>query len=306
MIKLKNSLSLVFRECLIYRVKKVVDINTIIPDLDRIIEIAINEDLSLGDITTQSLNLKSENIKCLIISKDSGILCGNFVAKEVFKKIDNTIKYEEKLQDGDCLQEGSIISEIYGNKNSILSAERIALNFMQRMSGVATLTNEYVTLVDTISISDTRKTIPGWRNLDKYSVKCGGGFNHRRNLGDGVLIKDNHIEAARKQNISIKDLIDISRKNSPHTIKIEIEVDNFDLLDEVIESDADIIMLDNMTDEEIIKSIDRIKGKKLVEVSGNVDKKRLVNLNKISGIDIISVGKLTHSAKALDISLNFT
>ncbi|KAA1293133.1 MAG: carboxylating nicotinate-nucleotide diphosphorylase [SAR202 cluster bacterium] len=280
--------------------------NTIIPDLDRIIGIAINEDLSLGDITTQSLNLKSENIKCLIISKDSGILCGNFVAKEVFKKIDNTIKYEEKLQDGDCLQEGSIISEIYGNKNSILSAERIALNFMQRMSGVATLTNEYVTLVDTISISDTRKTIPGWRNLDKYSVKCGGGFNHRRNLGDGVLIKDNHIEAARKQNISIKDLIDISRKNSPHTIKIEIEVDNFDLLDEVIESDADIIMLDNMTDEQIIKSINRIKGKKLVEVSGNVDKNRLVNLNKISGIDIISVGKLTHSAKALDISLNFT
>ena len=291
---------------MIYRVKKVVDINTIIPDLDRIIEIAINEDLSLGDITTQSLDLKSENIKCLMISKDSGILCGNFVAKEVFKKIDNTIKYEEKLQDGDCLQEGSIISEIYGNKNSILSAERIALNFMQRMSGVATLTNEYVNLVDTISISDTRKTIPGWRNLDKYSVKCGGGFNHRRNLGDGVLIKDNHIEAARKQNISIKDLIDISRKNSPHTIKIEIEVDNFDLLDEVIESDADIIMLDNMTDEQIIKSINRIKGKKLVEVSGNVDKNRLVNLNKISGIDIISVGKLTHSAKALDISLNFT
>lgn len=291
---------------MIYRVKKVVDINTIIPDLDRIIGIAINEDLSLGDITTQSLNLKSENIKCLMISKDSGILCGNFVAKEVFKKIDNTIKYEEKLQDGDCLQEGSIISEIYGNKNSILSAERIALNFMQRMSGVATLTNEYVTLVDTISISDTRKTIPGWRNLDKYSVKCGGGFNHRRNLGDGVLIKDNHIEAARKQNISIKDLIDISRKNSPHTIKIEIEVDNFDLLDEAIESAADIIMLDNMTDEQIIKSINRIKGKKLVEVSGNVDKNRLVNLNKISGIDIISVGKLTHSAKALDISLNFT
>ena len=291
---------------MIYRVKKVVDINTIIPDLDRIIEIAINEDLSLGDITTQSLNLKSENIKCLIISKDSGILCGNFVAKEVFKKIDNTIKYEEKLQDGDCLQEGSIISEIYGNKNSILSAERIALNFMQRMSGVATLTNEYVTLVDTISISDTRKTIPGWRNLDKYSVKCGGGFNHRRNLGDGVLIKDNHIEAARKQNISIKDLIHLSRINAPHTIKIEIEVDNFELLDEVIESDADIIMLDNMTDEQIIKSINRIKGKKLVEVSGNVDKNRLVNLNKISGIDIISVGKLTHSAKALDISLNFT
>ena len=291
---------------MIYRVKKVVDINTIIPDLDRIIEIAINEDLSLGDITTQSLDLKSENIKCLMISKDSGILCGNFVAKEVFKKIDNTIKYEEKLQDGDCLQEGSIISEIYGNKNSILSAERIALNFMQRMSGVATLTNEYVTLVDTISISDTRKTIPGWRNLDKYSVKCGGGFNHRRNLGDGVLIKDNHIEAARKQNISIKDLIHLSRINAPHTIKIEIEVDNFDLLDEVIESDADIIMLDNMTDEQIIKSINRIKGKKLVEVSGNVDKNRLVNLNKISGIDIISVGKLTHSAKALDISLNFT
>ena len=288
---------------MIYRVKKVVDINTIIPDLDRIIEIAINEDLSLGDITTQSLNLKSENIKCLMISKDSGILCGNFVAKEVFKKIDNTIKYEEKLQDGDCLQEGSIISEIYGNKNSILSAERIALNFMQRMSGVATLTNEYVNLVDTISISDTRKTIPGWRNLDKYSVKCGGGFNHRRNLGDGVLIKDNHIEAARKQNISIKDLIHLSRINAPHTIKIEIEVDNFELLDEVIQSDADIIMLDNMSVETMRQAMALVDGRAIIEASGGITLDSVKSVAE-TGVDLISIGSLTHSSSALDISLD--
>ena len=259
----------------------------------------------MGDITTQSLSLRPENVKCVIISKQSGILCGNTVAKEVFRKIDPDIKYIENCFDSDSLQPGVIIAEIFGDKNNILSAERTALNFLQRMSGVATLTNEYVKLVDKISISDTRKTIPGWRNLDKYSVRCGGGSNHRRNLGDGVLIKDNHNSAAFKQNMTLKELVKQSRLNSPHTIKIEIEVDSYKLLDEAIDSDVDIIMLDNMTDSEIIECIKRINGKKLVEVSGNIDKARLVKLNKISGIDIISVGKLTHSAKALDISLSF-
>tara|TARA_B110000263_G_C15311296_1_gene513481 strand:- start:3674 stop:4459 length:786 start_codon:yes stop_codon:yes gene_type:complete len=261
--------------------------------------------LSLGDITTESIKLNSENIKCSIVSKSNGILCGNYVAKNVFIKIDKNIIYDEKISDGNILNNKSLIAEIEGNKNSILSAERIALNFLQRMSGVASLTKEYVDLVDNIAITDTRKTIPGWRNLDKYSVKCGGGFNHRRNLGDGVLIKDNHIAAALAQGLSIKELIDRSRKNSPHTIKIEIEVDNFNLLDKVIDTNVDIIMLDNMTNLEIIESIKRINGKKLVEVSGNVDKKRLKELNLISGINIISIGKITHSAVALDLSLKF-
>ena len=199
----------------------------------------------------------------------------------------------------------SLIAEIEGDKNSILSGERIALNFLQRMSGVATLTREYVDLANNIAITDTRKTIPGWRNLDKYAVKCGGGYNHRRSLGDGVLIKDNHIAAALNQGLSIKELIDRSRLNSPHTIKIEIEVDNFNLLEEVIDLNVDIIMLDNMNNTEIIESIKRIKGKKIIEVSGNVDKERLKSLNLIPGIDIISVGKITHSAVALDLSLKF-
>ena len=261
--------------------------------------------MSLGDITTESLRLDSNEIICNIISKSEGVLSGNIVAKKVFEKLDSSIEYTEKIKDGENLSVNSIIASIKGNENTILAGERIALNFLQRMSGVATLTKSYVDKVQTISITDTRKTIPGWRTLDKYAVRCGGGYNHRRNLGDGVLIKDNHISAAKSQGLSIKDIIMRAKKNSPHTIKVEIEVDNFDLLDEVVATDVDIIMLDNMNDDQIIKSIEKIQGKKTVEVSGNIDDARLIKLNKISGIDIISVGKLTHSAKALDISLDF-
>lgn len=259
----------------------------------------------MGDITTESIKLNSEKIKCSIISKSDGILCGNSVAKQVFNKINKKLLYTEKISDGNKLENMSLIAEIEGDKNSILAGERIALNFLQRMSGVATLTREYVDLANNIAITDTRKTIPGWRNLDKYAVRCGGGYNHRKSLGDGVLIKDNHIAAALNQGLSIKELIDRSRLNAPHTIKIEIEVDNFNLLEEVIDLNVDIIMLDNMNNSEIIKSIKRIKGKKIIEVSGNVDRERLKSLNLISGIDIISVGKITHSAVALDISLKF-
>ena len=171
------------------------------------------------------------------------------------------------------------------------------------MSGVASITNEYVKLVKNISIFDTRKTIPGWRTLDKYAVKCGGGNNHRMNLSDGLLIKDNHISAANKQGISVKDLVEKSRNNSPKNLKIEIEVDSLDLLKEVVETNVDIIMLDNMTDKMIQKSIEIIRGRKIIEVSGNVDKERLVELDKILGIDMVSIGRITHSVKALDISL---
>ena len=147
------------------------------------------------------------------------------------------------------------------------------------------------------------KRQPGWRTLDKYAVKCGGGNNHRMNLGDGLLIKDNHISAANKQGISIKELVEKSRNNSPKNLKIEIEVDSLDLLTEVVETNVDIIMLDNMTDKMIQKSIEIIRGRKIIEVSGNVDKERLAELDNIMGIDIVSIGKITHSAKALDISL---
>ena len=257
----------------------------------------------MGDITTESLNLNSENVTCNIVSKAKGILSGNEVARRVFQKIDKSIKYTEQTKDSETLNKGTVIAKIFGDKNSILKAERTALNFLQRMSGVASITNEYVNLVKNISIFDTRKTIPGWRSLDKYAVKCGGGNNHRKNLGDGLLIKDNHISAANKQGISVKDLVEKSRNNSPKTLKIEIEVDSIDLLNEVVETNVDIIMLDNMTDKMIQKSIDIIRGRKIIEVSGNVDKERLAELDNILGIDIVSIGRITHSAKALDISL---
>ena len=223
----------------------------------------------------------------------------------MFEKIDKKIDYKEIIIDGQKLTKNSIIAKIKGDENTILSAERIALNFLQRMSGVATLTRSYVDKAKNISITDTRKTIPGWRNLDKYAVRCGGGYNHRRNLGDGVLIKDNHISAAISQGISLNEIISRAKTNSPHTIKVEIEIDSFDMLEEVLKTDVDIIMLDNMSDEQIIQSIKKIDKSKIIEVSGNIDEKRLEKLNDISGIDIISIGKLTHSAKALDISLDF-
>ena len=223
----------------------------------------------------------------------------------MFEKIDKKIDYKEIIIDGQKLTKNSIIAKIKGDENTILSAERIALNFLQRMSGVATLTRSYVDKAKNISITDTRKTIPGWRNLDKYAVRCGGGYNHRRNLGDGVLIKDNHISAAISQGISLNEIISRAKTNSPHTIKVEIEIDSFDMLEEVLKTDVDIIMLDNMSDEQIIQSIKKIDKSKIIEVSGNIDEKRLEKLNDISGIDIVSIGKLTHSAKALDISLDF-
>ncbi|MBL06728.1 MAG: nicotinate-nucleotide diphosphorylase (carboxylating) [Chloroflexi bacterium] len=279
--------------------------NIDLPELDSILDLAIREDLSMGDITTQSLSLGSKKINAKIISKSKGVLSGNIVAKKVFEKLDPSIEYIQKITDGSLIDKQSILAEIIGDESSILSGERIALNFLQRMSGVATLTKTYVEKVTNISITDTRKTIPGWRSLDKYAVRCGGGFNHRRNLGDGILIKDNHISAAIDQGLSINEIVSRARINAPHTIKIEVEVDNLDLLDEVIETDADIIMLDNFTNEQIIQGIKKINKSKLVEVSGNIDFERLEELNKINGIDIVSVGKLTHSAKALDISLDF-
>lgn len=259
----------------------------------------------MGDITTQSLSLGSKKINAKIISKSKGVLSGNIVAKKVFNKLDPNIEYTQKIKDGSSIDKQSLLAEIIGDENTILSGERIALNFLQRMSGVATLTKKYVEKVTDISITDTRKTIPGWRSLDKYAVRCGGGFNHRRNLGDGILIKDNHIAAANDQGLSIKEVVTRARKNSPHTIKIEVEVDNLDLLDEVIQTDADIIMLDNFSNDQIVEGIKKINKSKLVEVSGNINFERLDELNKIKGIDIISVGKLTHSANALDISLDF-
>ncbi|MAU25040.1 MAG: carboxylating nicotinate-nucleotide diphosphorylase [Dehalococcoidia bacterium] len=280
-------------------------INIDLPDLDKIIDLAIDEDLSLGDITTQSLKLESKLITSQITSKSKGILSGNKVAKRVFQKIDEKIVYEENINDGEELDNNTIVANITGNENTILAAERTALNFLQRMSGVATLTKSYVDIAKNISITDTRKTIPGWRNLDKYAVRCGGGYNHRRNLGDGVLIKDNHIAAAKNQGLTLQDIISRAKRNSPHTIKVEIEVDNFELLEKALETDVDIIMLDNMSDDHIIKSIKKINGSKIIEVSGNIDKNRLKVLDDISGIDIVSIGKLTHSANALDISLNF-
>jgi nicotinate-nucleotide pyrophosphorylase (carboxylating) len=217
-----------------------------------------------------------------------------------FTLLDPELEFEYMFHDGATVQAGETICRISGRLAPILKAERTALNFLQRMSGIATLTSDYVANVrpNKAKILDTRKTAPGLRTLDKYSVRMGGGFNHRMGLFDGMLIKDNHIAAAG----SIKEAVNLARRNSPHTLKIEVEAETLFGVQEALEAGADIILLDNMTIDSIKQAMTVISGKALVEVSGGVT---LGNIRQIAelGVDFISIGALTHSAKAADFSL---
>jgi nicotinate-nucleotide pyrophosphorylase (carboxylating) len=222
----------------------------------------------------------------------------------VFARVDPSLKFRALLHDGDKLQRGTEIAAIEGKVGSILRGERVALNFLQRLSGIATETSRYVEAVrgTKARIVDTRKTTPGLRFLEKYAVKAGGGQNHRVHLGDGILIKDNHLAALRARGLDLKAVIDLAKKNAPHTLKIEIEVTTVAEAGEAVEAGADIIMLDNMSVEEMRRAVKSMGGRVLVEASGGVT---LENVKSVAetGVDLISVGALTHSVKALDISL---
>lgn len=268
----------------------------------KIIENALLEDLGTGDITTLSTVSQQVQITGSFLAKQNGILCGLDVVREVFLTIDKDISFLTAHKDGDALQEGEIFAKVKGCARSILSAERVALNFLQRMSGIATYSKK---LSDEIKeyktkILDTRKTTPGLRVLEKYAVRVGGSSNHRYNLSDGVLIKDNHISASG----SITAAVSNARSFIPHTLKIEVEVKNFDEVHEALEVGADIIMLDNMNTKQMREAVQIIAGRALVEASGNMDQKSLPEIAQ-TGVDFISVGALTHSVKSLDISLKF-
>ena len=266
----------------------------------QIIDLALREDIGAGDITTGSVLDGTERGRAAAVAKSGLVVAGIEVFEEVFLFLDDSISFEGKFRDGETAEKGRALAEISGSLGSILKAERVALNLFQRMCGIATLTRSYVDAVrgTRAVIVDTRKTVPGLRALDKYSVRVGGGRNHRFGLSDGVLIKENHIEAAG----GITAAIERARKNVPHTVRIEVETRNLDEVGEALRAAADIIMLDNMDLESMKKAVGLIAGRALVEASGNISLEN-VRDTALTGVDLISVGGLTHSVHAADISL---
>ncbi|ARE85711.1 carboxylating nicotinate-nucleotide diphosphorylase [Clostridium formicaceticum] len=269
--------------------------------LEKIIKNALIEDINYTDLTTDTLLEESNRGKAMMIAKEEGVIAGISVVEMVFKLIDPTMEIIPMKEDGDCVTKGEKIIEIRGKTKNLLKGERVALNFLQRMSGIATKSREYSEFVKgyAIKIVDTRKTTPGLRVLEKYAVKVGGCHNHRFNLSDAVLIKDNHIKAVG----SITQAIKQCRKKVSHTVKIEVEVETIQQLKEALEAKADIIMLDNMSTQTMKEAVAITNKTAILEASGNITKEKLIEIAEI-GIDIISVGELTHSIKAMDISMN--
>ncbi len=269
-------------------------------ELESLITEALKEDIPQRDITSESIIPEDHISKAHILAKEEGVLAGLDVALMVFQCIDPSLRFQKKFKDGDEFKKGDILAALEGKTISILKGERVALNFLQRLSGIATLTRKFVEAVKGTStkILDTRKTTPGLRKLEKYAVRMGGGMNHRISLSDMVLIKDNHLAVIG----SIKEAIERAREKVDKEIKIEVEVKNIEELKEAIEAGADIVMLDNMNISEIKKAVKIAKGKVPLEVSGKVN---LDNVKKIArtGVDFISIGMLTHSYKSIDISL---
>jgi nicotinate-nucleotide pyrophosphorylase (carboxylating) len=269
---------------------------------DNIIEIALREDLPAGDITSESIIPAASRSHAIILAKEAGVLAGLGVARQVFKKVDPLTTFKAIFKDGQEFQPGDVLARLKGRAISLLKAERTALNFLQRMSGVATKTRQYVKAVSgtRTRILDTRKTTPGLRLLEKYAVKMGGGVNHRLNLSDMVLIKDNHLMIVP----SILQAVRLAKERSGRGIKVEVEVRNFRQAREAAEAGADMIMLDNMPLKRMKAIVDRLRSKVPIEVSGKV---KLEEARKIAalGVDFISVGALTHSYKSVDLSLEF-
>ena len=265
---------------------------------------AIAEDLGQGDVTTEALIPKTQQGRASLVVKAKGIIAGVEVAKQVFLKVDPELKIAILIEDGTEVKPGDIVAKIEGRVASILKAERVALNFLQRLSGIASETGHYVQAVKglPVQITDTRKTTPGLRTLEKYAVRVGGGKNHRTHLGDGILIKDNHLAALRRQGLSIKEIVIKARQKAPPELKIEVEVKTTQEAIEAVEAGADIIMLDNMGLEDMRQAVQPIKGRTLIEASGGITLDRVRAVAE-TGVDLISIGALTHSAKALDISL---
>jgi len=268
----------------------------------KIIDNAINEDIWTGDITTEAVVNEDCMGEGILLAKESGVIAGLEVAKLVFQRIDNEIKFQSLAAEGDYVKSGTEIAQVRGKAKSILTAERLALNFLQRMSGIATKTAKYKELVGDydVRIVDTRKTTPGLRILEKYAVQVGGGDNHRLGLYDAVMIKDNHISAAG----GIKEAVEKARTNVPHTMKIEVETESLAEVKEALAVNADIIMLDNMPTGLMKEAVELVDNQTIVEASGGITAEMIKEV-AATGVDVISLGTLTHTIKSLDISLNF-
>ncbi|MBI4267403.1 MAG: carboxylating nicotinate-nucleotide diphosphorylase [Chloroflexi bacterium] len=272
----------------------------------KVIDLALAEDLGQGDVTSEALISPGLEGKASILVKAGGILAGIEVARVTFLRVDPLLKVEVLIQDGAKVKPGDIAAVVSGRLISILKAERTAINFLQRLSGIASQTAQYVEAIRGCRaiITDTRKTTPGLRVLEKYAVRLGGGQNHRFHLGDGVLIKDNHLAALRATGMSLKDIVSRARQNAPQGLRVEVEVTTASDAQEVAEAGADIIMLDNMSPDEMRRVISLLPPGFKTEASGGIT---LANVQEVAmtGVNIISIGALTHSPKALDISLEF-
>lgn len=267
---------------------------------DKYIWNTLQEDITSEDVSTNAVMPENKQGKAELICKQDGILCGIDIFKRTFELLDDTARFESNFKDGDEIKKGQLIGTIYGDVKAILSGERTGLNYLQRMSGIATITREYVKELEGYSTTllDTRKTTPNLRPFEKYAVTVGGGTNHRYNLSDGVLLKDNHIGAAG----SVTKAIEMARAYAPFVRKIEIETETLEQVQEAVDAKADIIMLDNMDNETMRKAIEIIDGRAQTECSGNVTKERLREIAE-TGVDFVSCGALTHSAPIIDFSL---
>ncbi len=267
-----------------------------------IIDRAIEEDVGHGDVTSEYLGVADRECVAVATNREDGVIAGLFIMKTVFERIDPSIEFEAGVEEGELVRKGATLATIKGRAGSVLAGERVALNFLQRMSGIATFTYQFARAVRNTKavVVDTRKTTPGLRLLDKYAVRAGGGRNHRFGLSDAILIKDNHIAMVG----SVAKAVEKAKENRGHTLTIEVETSDIDQVREALDAGADIIMLDNMKLKEIEEAAALIDGRAIVEVSGNVG---MINVTQIAmcGVDVISVGALTHSPDALDIGLDF-
>ena len=268
--------------------------------MDRLIKQALEEDIGNEDVTTNSVMPEYKRGRVKLICKQDGVICGLNVFERVFKLLDEHTVIEIFVKDGDEVRKGQRIAMVSGDIRVLLSGERVALNFLQRMSGIATYTRSAVKLLEgcKTKLLDTRKTTPNMRVFEKYAVRCGGGNNHRYNLSDGVLLKDNHIGAAG----GVKKAVEMARAYAPFVRKIEVEVENLEMCKEALEAGADIIMLDNMSVADMKKAVEMIGGRAVTECSGNVTLENVARVRE-TGVDFVSSGALTHSAPILDLSL---
>ncbi|MDE0184871.1 MAG: carboxylating nicotinate-nucleotide diphosphorylase [Candidatus Poribacteria bacterium] len=271
--------------------------------IDSLIELALAEDIGTGDITTEATVSTTQNGIGVIIVEDDGVIAGLPVVERVFQKIDPSLEFRKFASDSDRVKKMTPIAEVKGRVKPILTGERTALNFLQRLSGIATMTAQFVELAEKydVQITDTRKSTAGWRVVQKYAVYTGGGKNHRFGLFDGILIKDNHIIAAG----SVAKAVKKAKLKAPHTMKIEVEVETPDQVEEALSEGADILLLDNMSVELMRTTVKNVAGRALIEASGNITIDK-VDAVAATGVDLISVGALTHSAIPLDMSLDLT